>query len=315
MVDMVDPEKSFGGTAGQVVRGFVRTGTLLTTIPVIVATVFLALVSAAMVDMLALPATAAFGVMLVAASPVTGRFALAARAGDLDAGFVDGHFDGGELTSFVVRYAALTLAWGVPAAFLASWLIPNLSTSADAGIEAMLVGPSALGLVLLLLVALLAPTLSTLVATRTDTVAEALSLDAWRWIAIARRRDLVVFYSSLIGGLILFVFIAAPLLLVLAALALAVAPTLAGMLGVFAWVAPSAASPVLLGRLAGAFVLSEISSRGSAPTRVQRVLGDGDLSAATIAALGNGESVGQRGATREASGGVLNLTRDRSTDS
>lgn len=313
---MVGPEESFGGTAGQVVRGFVRTGTLLTTIPVIVATVFLALVSAAMVDMLALHATASFLVMLVAVSPVTGRFALAARVGDLDAGFVDGHFDGGELASFVLRYGALTVAWGVPTALLASWLLPSLTTSADAGagMDAMLAGPSALGLVLLLLVAMLAPTLATLVATRTDTVAEALSLDAWRWIAIARRHDLVVFYSSLIGGLILFVLIAAPLLLVLATLALAIAPTLAGVLGVFAWVAPSAASPVLLGRLAGAFVLAEVSSRGSAPTRIHQVLGDGDLPATTIAALGDGAPAGRRSPTHAASGGVLNLTRDRSTD-
>lgn len=306
----MDDADAFGGTAGQVIRGFVRPGTLLTTVPVIVVTLILGLVSAAVVDMLGVPAPIALVVMLVASSPVVGRFALPARDGELEAGFVEARFDGPELGSFVLRYAALTCAWALPCAVFFLWVAPSSPASAaDGGWGALLIGPTALVAVCAVVIALLAPTLSLLIATRTDTVADALSGDAWRWLAVARRRDLVVFYAALVGGMVLFVVLAAIVLLVVAALAFFVSPGLAASVALFAWIAPGAASPVLLGRLAGAFVLAEVASPGPQPVP-GALLGGGDVPAATLSALARARSTPASDTkTGRSAGGVLDLTR------
>ncbi len=305
----MDDADAFGGTAGQVIRGFVRPGTLLTTVPVIVVTSILGLVSAAVVDMLGVPAPIALVVILVASSPVVGRFALPAREGELEAGFVEAPFDGPELGSFVLRYAALTCVWAVPCAVFLLWAAPSSVASTPQGWDAFLAGPTALVAVSAVVVALLAPTLSLLIATRTDSVGEALSRDAWRWLAVARRHDLVVFYAALVGGLALFVVLAAIVLLVVAALAFFVSPGLAASVALFAWIAPGAASPVLLGRLAGAFVLAEVASPGPQPVP-GALLGGGDVPAATMSALARARSApASHTKTGGSAGGVLDLTR------
>jgi hypothetical protein len=76
----------FRGSAGEVVRGFVDLGTLFTLVPVLVMMVIIGLV-AGLVKVVGLSAPFAGFIMVVSASPIVGRFALAARDGQLDGGF------------------------------------------------------------------------------------------------------------------------------------------------------------------------------------------------------------------------------------
>jgi hypothetical protein len=69
------------------VRGFVDVGTLFTLVPVLVMMVIIGPVAGLVVKVVGLSAPFAGFIMVVSASPIVGRFALAARDGQLDAGF------------------------------------------------------------------------------------------------------------------------------------------------------------------------------------------------------------------------------------
>jgi hypothetical protein len=244
----------FRGAAGEVVRGFVRPATLLTLLPLLAAAAFLGAVAGGAVHLFGLSPLLTPLILMVAGSPIIGRFALAARAGDLRAGFISGRVEAGELVGFVTRYAVLTFAWGVPGLIVVAKLAGALGGIPAGGPAALVTaGPAGLLLILTVLALLLAPTLSMLVATRCNSVGEVLSPDAWRWLG-TRRHDLVAFYAALVGGAVVFLLVALPPLVALALLAFAVSTTIGIGLAAFAWVVPAAAAPVLLGRLCGAFV-------------------------------------------------------------
>lgn len=258
----------FRGASGEVVRGFLAFGTLLTVFPVIVATLILATLAGLVIHWTEPPVWISLPLLSIATSPVTGLFAVAARTGDLTAGFMDclmGHL--GRVPGFVVRHGVLSLLWGVPLGLAAEHVPERMARSFESGFAPGSVMGAGVAVALFILVVLLAPTLSLLVATRTDQVSDLLAPWPWRWLLLERRRDLPVFFASITGALVLFLLVAYPV----SALVVALVARTSGELGVLAagvaYVVPLAATPVLLGRMAGAFATSDYMDLGEGAGR------------------------------------------------
>lgn len=257
-----DQPSVFRGSAGEVVRGFVHVATLGTLIPVLVAMLILGLVSGLITHLVGLPLPFAVLLMLVTSSPIVGRFAMAARDGQLDAGFLSARLDRGAVTGFVLRHATLCVAWGLPLTLIGHFVLGR----SEAGLGALAMGlPSggaAFALLLLVTAAVIGQLLSLLIATKADSIGQALSADAWRWALVERRADLVPLAAALVGGLLVFAMVAWPVLGLLALLAAKGSTGVGAAIGVFAYAAPALAAPVLLGRLCGAFVFGEEPAAG-----------------------------------------------------
>ena len=256
---------AFRGASGEVVRGFVRFGTLLTCIPVMVCTFALAAFGGMIVAWTGMPPWMAMGVSVVTTAPIVGLFATAARSGSFSCGFFEAltqHRAG--VFGFVLRFSAIGVPFAL-AAGLSAERLGRASFTSPVGMTGSL-----LWLGVLLVSAVLGPSLGLLIAARTDSVGEAVSAQAWGWVLFERRGDLPAYFASAIGGLVLFWMLALPAVAVLGAVAAAMDPRLGLVLGAAAWVAPFAASPILLGRLAGAFAAGDYldaSDLGPQPAR------------------------------------------------
>lgn len=265
----------FRGMAGEVTGGFLLPITLFSALPVL-----------AIFAVLGYGATLLKGdaqilaalVMFVVFVALVGRFALPARLGSFDSGFFGGA-DGSELLGFVGRYLVLTLAWSIPLAlvvylaldretlFLAVMAFFPTDVMLEGGGRLQSMGPSpsellqgGAAMLLLPVVGLLSlfmPTLCFIVATRAETLAEGLSRDTWGWLLSERRADLPAFYVGLIGGtIVLFGVYLIPFVL-LSFLALKISLQAGAAVSAFLYLLAFAASPILLGRMCGAFVAGE----------------------------------------------------------
>lgn len=260
----------FAGLAGETIRRFAALPTLLTLLPALILTAILAVISHYLGQWLRLPFSLSMVLSIIVTSPVLGKSALAARDGDLEAGFLS-NWNLPALAGFVARYALLNLAWGIPVSLIAQALLANATGGAlpllgiTSGRAAML----ALGLLVVVVIFVLAPTITLIIATRTQTIPECFSGETWKWL-LARRGDLPAFYAAMIGGLIVFAVLTLPLLLALAALAFAIRTQAGLAMTVLVYVLPAVAGPVLWGRLAGAFVLSEAVPEPVEPARARK---------------------------------------------
>jgi hypothetical protein len=97
---------------------------------------------------------------------------------------------------------------------------------------------------------------SLIVATVSDDLKESFSTEWWFWVFFERKDDLPSFFASYIGGMVLFFILAVPFLLILTAIAFLTSFEAGMIMSGITYILPWAASPVLLGRLAGAFVHS-----------------------------------------------------------
>ncbi|HXU81674.1 MAG TPA: hypothetical protein VN914_09775 [Polyangia bacterium] len=253
-------------------RGFIDVSTLVTLVPVLVVMLVLGLLAGLIMRVVGLSLPFAGFLTLVTASPIIGRFAMAARDGQLDAGFVTARADRGAVLGFVARHAVLCVAWGLPFTLVAHLLLkPDESDLSVLGL-ALPSGGTALGLLLLGAGAVVAQLLSLLIATKTDSIGQAVSGGAWRWVLVERRADLVPLVAALIGGILVFAMFAWPALGLVALLLGKGAPKLGRAIAFFAYASPGLAAPVLLGRLCGAFVFGEepmaAAPEGAVPTRM-----------------------------------------------
>jgi hypothetical protein len=246
---------AFRGSSGEVVRGFIDLSTLATLVPVLVSMVVLGVLAGLIMNAVGLSLPFAVLLMLVTSSPIVGRFAVASRDGQLDAGFFSARADRGAVVGFVLRHATLAVAWGLPLALIVHFLVGR----SERGMMGIGLPSGGTGLLLLLLgaIATVAQLLSLLIATKADSVGEAVTVDAWRWALVERRADLVPLVAALAGGLMVFGMIAWPLLGLLSLLLAQGSAKLGAALAVFAYASPVLAAPVLLGRLCGAFVAGE----------------------------------------------------------
>jgi hypothetical protein len=259
---------AFRGTGGEVARHFVSLITLATALPMVVAQ---AIVIAAIGylttrSFVFLPVGALILLGLIAL--FVGRFAVAARVGELAAGFFSNGTPWSLAFAFASRYLLLLVAWGIPLVLAGIGLarqatlgvmaaIPGFAMSGSDGIpgatKAALAG---VALMVLVVAGILMHCASLVVAARSDSVKESFSPVTWSWLW-SRRADFVAFFTLLLGGMQVLLIYVAPLLLALSAIMVSASPRAGSLLGTLAWYLPLASSPILWGRLAGAFVSGE----------------------------------------------------------
>ena len=258
----MDEISRFRGLAGEVIVGFVQPRIFLTAIPVLL--YWLVVLLALFFIGWFMPAPLDTILILAAASFLIARFALPARQGELQQGFFGYDFEAGELTGFVLRYLVLTISWSIPLALI-SWGVIGGSVQTYRADMQGLANPNAFahfgfaGLLMgiIWIISMLAPAISVLVTLYCDSVGEIFSAGPWSWLYHERRQDLVPFFASLFGGIFVFWAIYLIPMLIIVVIVSQIAAPIAGILAVFIMTLPIATAPVLLGRLAGAFVLGE----------------------------------------------------------
>lgn len=242
----------YGGIVGATVRGFARLSTLFTLIPVFVAIAIAGFLVSYFASSADLPFSFTALLLLVAVAPITGTFGLKAAQGQLDAGFFGGSTRG-PLSAFLVRYAVLIAAWGIPLAVLT-----NLGAAGmfESGLPSLSDGFRGLAFLLILVFAVILQFASLLVALRSTSVAECFDPEQLSWLS-GRRDEFVSLMAGLVGGLAVFCLIAIPFMGLLTALAFAIKPGLGIVLAGATYVVPSLSTPVLLGRLAGGMIYAD----------------------------------------------------------
>jgi hypothetical protein len=251
--------KRFRGEAGEVVRGYLGLATALTCIPVVIIAVAVTLTITVIAARFEMPDLVAMVALALVQAPLVGLFAMASRAGHPDSGFFES-LSGpsvAQVPGFCLRYSVLTLAFLVP-------LDQAMKAAAKAFAPALLQGPGSAAFVaaIWVSVALVAacvvlPILALLVATRTDSLGEAFSGRAWRWVFAERGADLVPLMAAAIGAFVMFLLVSVPVAAVLLPVANGISPRL-GQLGLVVLpVVALASTPILMGRLVGAFVAAE----------------------------------------------------------
>ncbi|MCC6748707.1 MAG: hypothetical protein IT371_13690 [Deltaproteobacteria bacterium] len=249
---------TFRGLLGEVLRLFVRAGTLFTVLPAYVAMTALAATVAYLASQAQLPPLLFVPLLNVAISPIIGHLLFGVVAGDPASGLLSKGVPGA-VWPFVGRYAILTILWQSAWA-AAAWL---LLSSVPALLFTQLTSPSAalvgllFGLLALLVAALLLVPASVIVAARARSLRELLTGEPWGWLFNERGSDLVPLLAGLVGGVVLFSLLAIPLMLLVALLVAKVWRGGGAIIFVLAYVTPVASIPVLLGRLCGAFLLAD----------------------------------------------------------
>lgn len=248
---------SFRGLAGEVIVGFLRPGIFLTLIPVLGYWLIVGVVLYLLSGRVSPPFLMLL--LLVSAAPLVGRFAVASANGDLHCGFFSTKVDRGEVYAYTIRYIALTCVWvTLVAAIVYLFLDGGNSVLAMFGPMGFAkFGFKTLLIVLVAVICLLAPTLCLLLATVTQSVGQAFSPDPWRWLYHFRRADLLVFYSSLFGGIIVFYCVWAIPLAIIATLAFTYSPAMGAAVVGYVYLFPALASAVLIGRMCGAFAIGD----------------------------------------------------------
>lgn len=255
----MDEISSFRGMAGEVVRGFLKFGTFLTIIPVILFWFFVYILLYFIGNRL--PGYLFLLINLIASSFLIARFAIPASQGELHAGLFNNHIHRGETLAFVGRYFIYTLFWIVPTTLLAYYVLKTDSllglmfsssffSFSGAGFHGLL-------LALIILICIFAPTISCILATETSSFSEVFSLEPLVWLYDERRNDLGTYYVSIIGGILVFYAKYLIPLLIIDLMAYRISLEAGMSFSLFIYLLPILVSPILIGRLSGAFIAGE----------------------------------------------------------
>ncbi|WP_367605540.1 hypothetical protein [Legionella sp. W05-934-2] len=257
----MDDISQFRGYAGEVVRNFLKFSTFLTIIPLIIFWFVVYLIMYLMGNKL--PGLIYLLINLLTVSFLLARFTIPACAGELDAGFFSPHIQKGDTGSFVLRYLIYMFAWMIPVYLLAKYVLKVHSV-----FSMFFFGPSSFGASssfhgLLALVIVLAivfgPTISCILAAITSSLEEVFSLEPIIWLWSDRRYDLGPYYSAAFGGLIVF-YAKYIIPLSIINILLYKSSFEAGItFSTFISILPFLISPIIIGRLSGAFVSGEQS--------------------------------------------------------
>ncbi|MDO8465425.1 MAG: hypothetical protein Q7S46_09285 [Gallionella sp.] len=249
----------FRGMAGEVMYRFMSPRTLFSALPILFIFSALWLITAIIEDFtgfFALP------VFFIAYAMMVGHFSLPALQGTFDSSFFAGAGNGNKLWAFTIRYLALVFACALPLALFASVTIglralPGSAAEILIPLASIQKSSDNLSLTALVLVSMLMLTLCLIIAARAETLREAFSLEIWGWLLSERRADLPIFYAALAGGLVIFF----GTYLIPFALVFFFTFKTSLQSGVivsgFFYLLVLAASPILLGRMCGAFVAGE----------------------------------------------------------
>ncbi|GAB4224001.1 MAG: hypothetical protein Tsb005_20460 [Gammaproteobacteria bacterium] len=253
----------FRGMAGEVVNSYLRPKIFLTAIPIFIFWVLCGIILFFLSKFI--PSIILSIIMLIAWTYLIARFAIPASYGQFTQSFFSEYINCSEVLGYLLRYIVLMLGWSVPIIII-GWLAVtglanDLSMVANSdGIKPLSIVTSGFHgflLLLLMVIALFAPTLSLIIALYADSVRETLSLDTWRWLLCERRSDLIPFLSHLVGGFMVFWMVYLIPIILLTVLMATIAQSIATVLAFLGYLMPMLTSPVLIGRLVGAFVASE----------------------------------------------------------
>ena len=266
---------NFRGLAGEVIYSVVRPDIFITLIPVALTWVFVALVS---LGLGRAHAGAFVPILWVAAwAALVARFAVAASQGDITAGFLNSYASSPEARAFPAKYLAVMALFAVGFAACAYplyksegglllWTVRMLGSGIGGAMNSV-------ASALLFIAVITFPTLSLIILTASGSVLAVFKPASWRWLLLERGQDLVCFYAALIGGLITSFLVYLIPLLLLARYGFKVSLGFGFFCSSLLYFFPASVSPVLLGRLCGAFVFgSESLSIQPALTAKQQAL-------------------------------------------
>lgn len=264
----------FRGTSGEVVSGFLRPRIFLTLIPV---WIYWGVIGYAgyLVGRFVHPLmTEVF--LMVGLAALIGRFAIPATQGDLDAGFFDfnNNLDSGDLVGFGFRYLVSVLTWALPIGGVVALTIRNRGPEMLMGLAFGSIGIEGAIVLVAVAASFIGTHTSVIIATGTTTIGEVLRLSHLKLILVERRADFVAFIASVFGGLITFCIVYSLPFAVIAYLIASRSPDTGAWFTGMCSLIPFSIAPVLIGRLAGAFVVGEESIRGTSnETAVKTILG------------------------------------------
>lgn len=245
---------TFAGTAGEVIKGILRPDTLVTAIPVASILMPSLILAGSLAWFFSRPG-AITGTLLLAFvfSWLTGRFALAAREGNLTAGFLEGNSR--EATGFALRWLVASSTWSVPLAILTLALAGHFDDSGKFQPSDMILAP--VGLMAAL--ATLGPVFTLLAASTAHHSGDLFIADHWKCLLRERLGDVIVFAAAAIGGIGIYLLLYAIPFSALLALAYLIGglPFL-GLTAAPLCILPMALVPIYLGRLAGGFVYADV---------------------------------------------------------
>lgn len=250
----------FRGVAGETVRHFINYSTLAAGFATFLAMLVATLLVGFIVEKISLPSIFAVPLIFIALAPIIGRFSIAAKNGDLAAGLLSSD-SGGELLPFWGRAAVLFLAWQIPYSLIVMLLGKNIFS-----LEVILAATSNVLLailffligVALLAFGLLAIFLTIIVCTKAQSIQELFKPPLWKWILIERRDDLGAFLACWLGGVLIFMLLITPPIVVIMMLLIKIKPAMAMYSTMIINGSAMAGVPILLGRLAGAFIAVEM---------------------------------------------------------
>jgi hypothetical protein len=248
----------FGGVVGQVVNQFVSKSTLISAIPVIVFVGVFSAISGYLFS-------GSLGIVMIAVMAIIfslpiARFAIPARMGNTDEGFLSDQVTWKESFQYSIRYSIANLVWLIPVIIFG--LIIGLVGGDSSGSSfnpnpySLMTSGSGMVFVVLMIFSMLGPLLALLVTTATDEISELFDKDLWLSFVTVYRDELVIFCANVIGAVFMFWLLFAVPLLVIAAIAFAVSDAFGAIVLGFIALLPAAISPIILGRLAGALVYS-----------------------------------------------------------
>jgi hypothetical protein len=249
----MQPVSKFRGTSGEVVSQFVSPMTYVSALPIAIGLLLLNWICGhfgAYRDYLSLPITSGFLALAIM------RFAIPASRGEMEPSN-----EPGEIMAYAGRYLLLNIAWYIPwviiwkllsksSAPAASQLIANPMTFFESPLKLLI-------RVLLIIIALLLPTLCLLISLYSSTTKGLFSRFSWEWLLKQRGNDLAPFWSSLMGGGLVMILISFLPALVLVYIGFKGSSRTGMYVAVFLYVWIMSTIPVLNGRLAGTFVFDD----------------------------------------------------------
>lgn len=249
----------FRGMAGEVMYQFMSPKTLFSALPILIIFSMLWPLAATIEDF---TGYFPFPVFFIAYAITVGHFSLPAMQGNFNSGFFVDASNGNKLWPFTIRYLALAFVCTLPLALFASGTI-GMKTLPGSAAEVLIplasIQQSSANLPLtgLTLMSMLMLTLCLIVAARAETLREAFNWSTWAWLLSERRADLPIFYAALAGGMVIFfgIYLIPFGLVFLFAFKISLQSGVIVSGFFYLWVL--AASPILLGRMCGAFVAGE----------------------------------------------------------
>ncbi len=263
---------SFRGMSGEVVRGFVKLSLFFTIIPIILVWIVFIIYMAFLGHRVpgALNLVIIYGITAM----FLGRFSLAAARGELNAAFFSTKLERGEVFRYVGRFFLITLMWGIPVLFLIwlisgnlgavmSGLIPGVSLSGSGyGMAPSLsfADRFAFGFILLMLVLLIGLVLlaiTPILAAYCESVTEVFSLETWGWVFRERGEDLTTYLGGIASAYVMFFLIYSIPFMIITYIAFKISINFGTFISMFFTLLPYFIAPVILGRMAGAFICGE----------------------------------------------------------